>query len=82
MRQPIRKSMIKPRLVLGMPRNAGIMLIAACIFIGFQQGKWISAIVLFGIVWSILAIIVSIDRRLPQIFLRSLWRAPSNHLRK
>lgn len=82
MKQPIRRSLIRPPLILGMPRNPGIMLICTCLMLGFQFGHWIAALVLFAVVWSVLALIVQVDYRLPQIFVRSLWRSPGSHLRK
>lgn len=82
MKQPIRKALFRPRLMLGMPRNPAIGLIAACLFLGFQHGRYILAPVVFLIGWLVLATLAKVDRRLPEIFVRSFRNSPGDHLRK
>ena len=82
MKYPIHRSLIKPPTIMGMPRNPALMLGAFSLFLGFQQGQWVAAILLFVIVGGFLALIMKLDWRLPEIIVRSFRRSPSNHLRK
>lgn len=82
MKQPIRGELIRPPLVFGVPRLSAVGLVCLCAFIALL-GHWIAALVLFAVVWGLLAAIMKHDHRIPQILLRELsGRAPGNHLRK